>query len=270
MKSADADKRLLSSLQNALNILKSFTVESPLKGITDLSRELGLGKSTVHRLVTTLANEGFLVKDKETQKYRLGYALLSLSGVMTNTLDLYNESLPIVQNLVDKVNETAHVCILDGPMVLYLLKVECRQLVRFLTYAGRRNPLHATSSGKVLLAHQDQVFIDDYMKHHLKKYTDYTITDPVRLSEILDAVRQRGYAVTREEMVEGVHSIAAPIRDYTGKVIAALTVVGPKQRFNPARMEYLLPHVIETAQEISMQLGYPAQIPETEMPLEHA
>jgi DNA-binding IclR family transcriptional regulator len=256
MKSADAEKRLLSSLLNALNILKSFTVESPLKGITDLSRELGLGKSTVHRLVTTLANEGFLVKDRDTQKYRLGYAVLSLSGVMTYTLDLYNESLPIVQNLVDKVNETAHVCILHGHEVLYLLKVECMQPVRFLTYAGKRNPLHSTSSGKVLLAHQDQAFIDDYMKKHLKKYTEYTITDPVQLSEVLSAVRKNGYVVTREEMVEGVHSIAAPVYDYTGKVVAAVTVLGPKQRFNASRIEYLIPHVIETAWEISEQMGY--------------
>lgn len=258
MKSADADKRLLSSLHNALNILKSFSVESPLKGITDLSRELGLGKSTVHRLVTTLANEGFLVKDKESQKYRLGYAVLSLSGVMTNTLDLHNESLPFLQNLVDRVNETASVCILDGHHVLYLLKVECRQPVRFLTYAGRRNPLHTTSSGKVLLAHQDQAFIDAYMKHHLKKYTEHTVTDPARLSEMLASIRHTGYAITREEMVEGVNSIAAPIRDYSGKVIAAVTVVGPKQRFNPARIEFLIPHVMEAARDISAQMGYAA------------
>ncbi|CAM2845113.1 IclR family transcriptional regulator [Paenibacillus sediminis] len=250
------EKRLLSSLQNALHILLSYSLDTPLQGITDISNALGLGKSTVHRLVTTLANEGFLVKDKETQKYRLGYSVLALSGVVTSNLDIYNESLPIVRNLVNKVDETAHIGVLDEGHVIYLLKVECNHLVRFLTHVGRRNPLHCTSSGKVILAHQETEFINNYIGSDLNGYTKNTITNPKTLLNTLTEIREQGYSTSYEELLEGVHSVAAPIRDYTGKVVAAITIVGPKQRMLQSKAPFFAKHVIEAANEISMQLGY--------------
>lgn len=250
------EKRLLSSLQNALHILRSYSLDNPLQGITDISNNLGLGKSTVHRLVTTLANEGFLVKDKETQKYRLGYSVLALSGVVTSNLDIYNESLPIVRALVNKVDETAHIGVLDDHHIIYLLKVECNHLVRFLTHVGRRNPLHCTSSGKVMLAYQSPEYIENYINNGLKRFTKSTITDPKLLLKTLEEIRENGYATSYEELLEGVHSVAAPIRDYTGRVVSAITAVGPKQRITLAKIPFFAKHVMEAGHEISMKMGY--------------
>ncbi|KIL35746.1 IclR family transcriptional regulator [Cohnella kolymensis] len=256
MSAEKSEKRLLSSLQNALQILRSYTLDNPLQGITDISNNLGLGKSTVHRLVTTLAEEGFLIKDKETQKYRLGYSVLALSGVVTSNLDIYNESLPVVRNLVNKVDETAHIGVLDDGHIIYLLKVECNHLVRFLTHVGRRNPLHCTSSGKVMLAHQTPEYINDYIENGLKGYTKSTITNPRLLNKTLEEIREKGYATSYEELLEGVHSVAAPIRDYTGKVISSITTVGPKQRITLSKIPFFAKNVMEAANEISMKMGY--------------
>lgn len=246
----------LSSLQNALRILRSYSLDRPSQGITEISNSLKMGKSTVHRLVATLANEGFLVKDAETRKYRLGYSVLALYGVVTSNLDIYNESLPTVRNLVDKVSETAHIGVLDERNVIYLLKVECNHYVRFLTHVGRRNPLHCTSSGKVMLAHKDPQFVQHYMENDLQKFTDTTITDSSALKEELARIKKQGYATSFEELLEGVNSIAAPIRDYSGHVVAAVTVVGPRQRMGRSKTNFFAKHVMEASAEISEKLGY--------------
>lgn len=253
---ANHEKRMLSSLSNALRILRSYSLEKPSQGITEIASSLHLGKSTVHRLVSTLSNEGFLVKDPETQKYRLGYSVLALSGVITSTLDIYTESLPVVRKLVDLVGETAHIGIMDGHEVIYVMKIECNHHVRFLTHVGRRNPLHCTSSGKVLLAHKDQAFIEKFMENGLARYSSNTITDAATLRRHLQKIKDDGYATSYEELLEGVHSIAAPIRDYTGQVTAAITIVGPKQRMTRSKVPFLVKKVREASFEISEKLGY--------------
>ncbi len=249
------DKRSLSSVSNALRILRSYTLDRPSQGITEIAASLGLGKSTVHRLVTTLTNEGFLVKEADTQKYRLGYSVLTLSGVVTSSLDIYTEALPIVRKLVDSVGETAHIGIQDGHDVIYVMKIECNHQVRFLTHVGRRNPLYCTSSGKVLLAYKEHEFLQEIEKSLVKRAPN-TITDPVLLEHSLQKIRADGYATSFEELLEGVHSIAAPIRDYTGNVIAALNIVGPKQRMGRQKFPLLTRKVVEASQEISAKLGY--------------
>jgi IclR family KDG regulon transcriptional repressor len=250
------NKRLLSSLHNALLILRSYTLDNPSQGITEIAQSLQMGKSTVHRIVSTLAEEGFLVKDPETQKYRLGYSVLALCGVVTANLDIYNESLPIVRKLVDTVGETAHIGILEGMDVIYLLKVECNHYVRFLTHVGRRNPLHCTSSGKVLLAHKEPSFIQNYLSSGLKAYTANTIHHPDQLLKELAAIKKQGYATSYEELLEGVHSVAAPVYDYSGQVVAAVTVVGPKQRMGSTKTSFFVKHVMEASNAISRCLGY--------------
>ncbi|MEX2462595.1 MAG: IclR family transcriptional regulator [Paenibacillaceae bacterium] len=252
----NSQPRQLSSLQNALHILRSYSLDNPSQGITEIANSLKLGKSTVHRLVATLAHEGFLVKDSETRKYRLGYSVLALYGIVTFNLDVYNESLPIVRNLVDKVSETVHIGVLDDQDVIYLLKVECKHLVRFLTHVGRRNPLHCTSSGKVLLAYKEPLFIQSYIENEMQRYTENTLTDPKVLQKELEQIKKQGYATSFEELSAGVNSVAAPIRDYTGQVIAAITVVSPKQRMDRSKTPFFTKHIVEASIEISRKLGF--------------
>jgi IclR family transcriptional regulator, KDG regulon repressor len=251
------DMNQLSSVKNALRILKSFTMDEPEKKIGDLAESLGLNKSTVSRTMATLASEGFVYKNPETKRYRLGYSILSLSGIVNNNMDIYRESMPIINKLVETAGETSHISIIDNLEVIYLQKVECNHPVRVLTHVGRRNPLYCTSSGKVLLAFSKELeLLDQVIEKGLKQYTKNTITDPKKLTEHLKEIRHNGYAYSFEEYNEGVHSIAAPVYDYRGRVIAALSMVGPKQRIQQQRLNNLAKRVIHAADEISSRMGY--------------
>jgi IclR family transcriptional regulator, KDG regulon repressor len=246
----------LSSVKNALRILKSFTMDEPEKKISDLSASLGLNKSTVSRTMATLASEGFVYKDPETKKYRLGLSILSLSGIVNANMDVYRESQPILNKLVERLGETAHISVLDHLDVIYLLKVECNHPVRFLTHVGKRNPLYCTSSGKVLLAYSNEQLVHQVIEKGLQKFTKNTITSPEKLYAELKQIRENGYSFSIEEFTEGVTSIAAPIFDYSGKVIAALTVVGPIQRIQSSKIPEFAKKVIGAAMEISSRMGY--------------
>ncbi|HHY72352.1 MAG TPA: IclR family transcriptional regulator [Bacillus bacterium] len=247
---------LLSSVKNALLILKSFSMDEPEKKISDLAASLGLNKSTVSRTMATLASEGFVYKDPETKKYRLGMTIISLSGIINNNMDVYRESQPILNKLVQDIDETAHIAILDHTDVIYIQKVECNHYVRALTHVGRRNPAHCTSSGKVLLAHADESTVETVIQSGLKKYTETTITDADQFREHLNRIKEDGFAHSIGEFNEGVNSVAAPIYDYTGRVIAALTVVGPVQRIQQNKIRPLSKKVIEASMEISDRMGY--------------
>ncbi|MFC4766532.1 IclR family transcriptional regulator [Effusibacillus consociatus] len=250
-----SEDQLYSSVKNALRILRSFTLDEPEKKVTDLASELGLGKSSVSRLLATMASEGFVIKDPETQKYRLGLTILGLNTVAISCLEVTRESQPILQRLVYEIGETAHVGTLEGMDVVYLNKVECKHPVQILTHIGRRNPAHSTSSGKVILAYQGEEVIEQLIERGLQKYTVNTITDPDDFRSTLKTIRERGYAISIEEMREGVASIAAPVQDYTGKVVYAISVIGPVHRMNPYDVS-IINKVKSAAKEISEKLGY--------------
>ncbi|WCK56675.1 IclR family transcriptional regulator [Aneurinibacillus sp. Ricciae_BoGa-3] len=246
---------LLSSVKNALRLLRSFSLDEPEKKVTDLANSLGIGKSTVSRLLATLASEGFVIKDPETQKYRLGLSILSLNTVVTSNLEINREAQPILKRLVDEVEETSTIAVLEGMDVVYLTRVECKHPVQILTHTGRRNPFHCTSSGKVMLAYQKKDLIEQFIESGLQKYTISTITDPDDFRSALNTINQQGYAISIEEFREGVTSVAAPIRDYTGKVVYAISVTGPTHRMNPYNTT-LINKVKNAAKEISDRLGY--------------
>ncbi|MFC0474579.1 IclR family transcriptional regulator [Robertmurraya beringensis] len=246
----------LSSVKNALRILRSFTMEEPEKKISDLSTTLGINKSTVSRTMATLASEGFVYKDPESRKYRLGLSILSLSGIVNSHMDIYKESQSVLNRLVESIGETAHISVLDNDEVIYLQKVDCHHPVRVLTNVGKRNPPYCTSSGKVLLAYADDQLVDRVIEKGLTRYTKNTITDPSKLRAHLKQIKENGYTFSSEEILEGVNSIAAPVYDYRGKVIAALAVVGPKQRIQANRVPGYTKKVIQAATEISNRMGY--------------
>ena len=251
------DVNHLSSVKNALKILRSFTMDEPEKKVSDLAISLGLNKSTVSRTMATLASEGFVYKNPETNKYRLGFSILTLSGIVKSNMDVYRESFTELNKLVESTGETSHISIMDNLDVMYLHKVECNHPVRVLTHVGRRNPLYCTSSGKILLAYsKDDQLLEKIIDQGLKKFTKNTITNPKQLRDHLAEVRKNGYVYTAEEYTEGVSSIAAPVYDYHGNVIAALSIVGPKQRIQFQKVNSLAKKVMNAANEISYRMGY--------------
>lgn len=249
-----------SSLQNALRMLRLFTDEEPEFGVSELAERMGVAKSTVHRLATTLASEGFLVKDAHTGRYRLGASVLALGNVITAQMALYRQALPVLKCLVQLTGETAHLCILDGTEVFYLHKVDGKHPVRLLSYVGKRNPAYCTSSGQVLLAYREDEVVERVIAQGLRRYTAKTIACPNQLRKRLLAIRSQGYAVSAEELHEGVTSIAAPIRNPIGEVIAAVNIAGPTSRVNRHNLPQLVKVVIEAGREISRSLGKRAKI----------
>lgn len=248
--------KILSSVSNALRILKSFSGSKPTQRVSDLAISLGLAKSTVSRLLSTLAHEGFVEKDPQTGEYRLGLAVLTLGGIVTNNLEIHKETSPVMHDLVMETGETAHLAVLDGISTIYIHKEECSHPVRILTHLGRKNPAYCTGSGKVLLAYDENQLVDEVIKEGLIKYTDKSIASEEDLRRELKWVREQGYAVSTEELKEGTRSVAAPIRDYTGKVVASINVVGPIQRMKDYKMPDFARKVKQAGKEASERLGY--------------
>jgi IclR family transcriptional regulator, KDG regulon repressor len=250
------EPQVLSSVKNALRILKSFSTFEPTKRVSDLAESLGLAKSTVSRLLSTLASEGFVIKDQQTSAYRLGISVLTLAGIVTNNLEIHKEAAPVLHKLVGDTGETAHLAVMDGLDTIYIHKEECSHPVRILTHLGRRNPSYCTSSGKILLAYSEEQIVEDVINQGLISHTENSITDPNVLHKELKMIREQKYAVSTEELTEGTKSVAAPIRDYTGKVVSAITVVGPIQRMKDHKIPDIAKKVIEAGKEASTRLGY--------------
>jgi len=248
--------QLLSSVRNALKILLSFSMDEPEKKVSDVARELGLSKSSASRLMATLASEGFLSKNPETGHYRLGVSVLTLSSIFISSLDLYRESLPVLKWLVQETGEAAHLAIMEGTDVVYVNKVESKHPIRILTYIGRRNPAYCTSSGKVLLAYQAEEVVEEIINKGLEKYASNTITDPDQLYRSLAKIRKDGYAVSVSEILDGVTSIGVPVRDYTGQVVAAVSIVGTNQHINKKTIPHFVDLVKKAGREISERLGF--------------
>ncbi|MFD1609424.1 IclR family transcriptional regulator [Oceanobacillus luteolus] len=256
MSKTNKNPQILSSVSNALRILKSFSTFKPTLKVSELSESLGLAKSTISRLLSTLTHEGFVVKDKKTGAYRLGISVLTLGGIVTNELEIHNEASPVMHKLVSETGETAHLAVLDGLSTIYIHKEECNHPVRILTHLGRKNPAYCTSSGKVLLAYDEKKLVEEIIRQGLKKYTANSISEPEKLLEELRVIRERGYAISTEELTEGTRSVAAPIKDYTGKVVASINVVGPIQRMKDYKIPEIARKVMRAGEEASERMGY--------------
>jgi IclR family KDG regulon transcriptional repressor len=248
------NKSILQSVQNGILILKLFSKEKPLWGITEISRELQLPKSTVSRLIADLINEGYL--KKINRKYCLGLSILSLTGVIMSQLELHREAFDPLKCLVSKIEETTNICVLEGTNLIYVLKVECKHAIRLLSHVGHYRPPSCSSAGKLLLAFQPLEVVEEVIRAGLPQRGPKSVIDPKQLFQQLKTIRQDDYSVCIDEMYEDVVSIAAPIRDYTGKVIAAVTTAAPKHRISEESIPYIIKELVKTGKSISYNLGF--------------
>lgn len=253
---ADPERKRLSSVATAIRLLKSFSEEQIDIGISDLSRRLGVAKSTVHRLAATLVSEGLLEQDKESEKYRLGIALFRLGALVRRRMDISSQGRPFLYALREKTNETVHLAILDGTEIMYVYNLESTQAIRMRSDLGVRKPAYCTAEGQAILAFQPQEVVDGIVQQGLIQRTPQTITDPVKLLKALAVVRQRGCAIEDEESEIGMRGISAPIRNDAGDVVASVGLAGPVTRLSKKAIATFIPHVIETADLISRRLGY--------------
>ena len=249
----------LSSVSNAARLLKEFRhgggrVEL---GVSELSRRLNLGKSTTHRLLHTLAAERLLEQDPETGAYRLGLAMYELGASVAAGMDLHSASTPVIDALRNSTKETVQIAVLDGREVVYVERRESQQTVRLFGRIGHRNHAHCTSTGKAMLAYLPEAELNSLLDGwKLKRLTPYTIGDLAKLRAELAEVRARGWAENVNESDLGVASVAAPIRNHRGEVVAAVSVAGPIQRLGSDSLRRFSRPVVEAATAISRRLGH--------------
>jgi DNA-binding IclR family transcriptional regulator len=245
----------IQSVQRAAAILQCFTRTDTELGVTTISRELGLHKSTISRLLSTLQQEGFVEQNPETGKYRLGMALVTLAGIVLERIDLREVARPYLAELAEQTQETVNVVVLSDNECMNVGGAASPSPIQYIGRIGRRTPLHCTSAGKVLLAYLPPEERAEILPARLARYTDQTIVDRQALDRLLKQVRRQGYAVTHGEHQAGLSAVAGPIYDHTGQVVASVVVSGPTYRIGPEEVTRLVEAVQETAREISTQLG---------------
>ena len=248
----------LSSVTTAMHLLKTFSEGEAELGVTTLARRLGVAKSTVYRLASTLVAEGMLEQNRENEKYRLGIALFGLGALVRQRMNVSNEARPHIFALREATNETVRLAILDGAEIMFVYDLESTQAIRMRANLGDRKPAFCSSEGRAMLAFQDGAVIEANLGGALAARTAKTETDPAFLRKALARVRKTGYALEDEQCEAGMRSLAAPIRDADGRVVAAVGIAGPRQRLSEDVMETFAPQVVETARVISARLGYRA------------
>ena len=259
----DPAKGLIGSLLHGLAILDMFARDRPEIGIGEMAQELGLHRSTTSRLAATLAMAGYLEPAGEPGRYRLSGRLAALGELVAAEGDVRRAALPYLQDLVQNLGETGHLAVLEGTEAVTIEVVDGWQTVRMHSWVGKRSPAHCSSMGKALLAGLPAAEIDArYPRGRLEARTDRTITDTGELKRHLAQVRERGYAVDRQELEPHLCCVAGPVFDRTGTVVASISVSGPDSRIDEASIPAIAEVVRHAAWQISARLGAPRDIPE--------
>ena len=259
----DPAKGLIGSLLHGLSILDMFARDRPEIGIGEMAQELGLHRSTTSRLAATLATAGYLEPAGEPGRYRLSGRLAALGELVGAEGDVRRAALPYLQDLVQNLGETGHLAVLEGTEAVTVEVVDGWQTVRMHSWVGKRSPAHCSSMGKALLAGLPAAEIDArYPQARLEARTDRTITDTGELKRHLAQVRERGYAVDRQELEPHLCCVAAPVFDRTGTVVASISVSGPDSRIDEATIPAIAEVVRHAAWQISARLGAPRDLPE--------
>lgn len=225
----------VQSIRRAFAVLDALD-EGPL-GVTDVADRSGLPKSTAARLLATLVGEGAVEQVPGETAYRLGPRLVTLGGGFSLVRSLAAVGRPVLADLAAESGEAAGLGVPDGDLIHYIDQVDTPNPVLVRDWTGARAPLHAVSSGQVLLAFRTPAAIERYLTGSLERFTPRTLADPDEVRERLRDVRRRGYAWAIEEFDAGISSVAAPIADGSGEVIAAVHIHGPSYRFPAAGTE---------------------------------
>jgi DNA-binding IclR family transcriptional regulator len=253
-----SDQPQVKILDKALRVLMLFTPEQPEWGVSAVSREVSMSKSTVHRILRVLEQHGFVAQNADTRRFRLGLAGIELGRRAQAGMELRRVALPIMEQLSSTSGETVLLQVVspEGDRVVCIERVQQRRGLRLILDVGSTAPLYAGCSSKVLLAYLDKPAIDTVLKGRLRPLASHTTTDPAEIRAQLAEIRRNGFAVSFEETDEGVAGVSVPIRDARDHVIASLTISGPLTRVNTSTMDHYAELVREGARRISAELGH--------------
>ncbi|WP_171210129.1 MULTISPECIES: IclR family transcriptional regulator [unclassified Ruegeria] len=244
-----------STVAKALSLLEFFSEEEPELGLSELTRRAGINKASVYRLLTSLTDAGLLEQKEGTRAYSLGAGILRLAQIREATAPIASIVRPALEQLVQKVGETAHASIISGPALATIGICESTRSTRVSLIAGEILPLHSTASGVAVLAFGSQALRDRTLSAPMKSQTIYTMTDPEEVLENIAIVQQRGYATSKEENEEDVYGIAVPFFDQSGLAQGALAVATPCHRMTDGLRQQIVTSLRHEAEAVSRAIG---------------
>lgn len=247
----------IEALSRGLQTLEVFSQDAPSMSLTEIASAAGLDKSTAFRFAYTLEKLGYLERDPETKRYRPGLKVLRLGFIVLNNLEMVPIALPYLKALSANCTETTNMTVREGNEIVYVARYKTNQILDVNLHLGSRLPVYCTSMGKAQLINLSRKELRDLLgKGPYPKTGLNTITRLGHLVAELDKVRKQGYAINDEELVVGLRSIAAPVLDAEGHVIAAVNISVPAARVSRQELETVLsPMVVETGHQISAALG---------------
>jgi IclR family transcriptional regulator, KDG regulon repressor len=246
------------SVERALDILLCFSSEKPSLSLTQIAEQVGMHKSTIHRLLATLEAKRFVMRDKVTGLYQLGFRFIELASIMLHDIDINRWAQPYLHHLADLCGETVDLALLDGDHVVYLQVVESPQRVKIAAAVGEQLPVYCTATGKAFLAYLPEYQVKAILATGMAKHTEYTLTTPDALYQDLHEIRRRGFAISEQEYEKDINAVAAPILDMNGCPLAVIAIVGPSFRLSHDLMMRLGQSILETANAITSEVGLAA------------
>lgn len=244
-------KNTVQSLIRAIDILDLVSSRKEGINVTEIAEQLKLHKSTAYRLLSTLEYKNYVKKDKD-KRYRVGKRVIEIGHQALNNIDLRKEMRPFLQELGEITEETVHLGIIDDFKVFYIDKVETSHTIRMYSSIGKGGPLYCTGIGKALLAFSEAEYINKFFEQlDFVKYTDNTIIYKEELKDELEKIKKRGYAVDNMEHEDNIRCVAAPIFDYRGDLIAAVSISAPAQRLTMERTAELSKLIVDYTNKMS-------------------
>lgn len=251
-----AEDKSVQSIDRALDIIETVAVEQDGKSLTEIAAQTELHKSTAYRIITTLLKRGYLDKT-EQGNYKIGLKLIEAVSYYINDLELQTEARPYVAKITSHLGLSSYLGVLDGDKVVYIERMDVISAVKLYTQIGHRVNAYCSSLGKCLLANYSNEELDEIMADcSFIKFTPNTISGMEALRRELAEVRRKGWAIDDEEYEPGHRCVGAPIYDYKGDIIAAISASGDKHVLTDERIEEVAQYVVKTAREISRNLGY--------------
>ena len=248
--------KIIGSVQRALDILDLYDQRHIELGITEIGRALDLAKSTAAGLISTLEVNGYLQQNPETRKYRLGYKLAERSGIYLAQFELRQIATPVLEELRDECNESVNLGIRDEDHIIYIERLHGMNMLGMRSEIGKREKIHSTALGKAILSSLPGKEVDAFINsHEFLPVTPHTITEPEAFKLDLERTQERGFAIDNQENELGGRCVAAPIFDFRGAPIAAVSVSVPIQRMPESEVPLFGMRVREAADEISRMLG---------------
>lgn len=253
-KSPEPRAEILQTVDRTLSMMLLFQPDQPEWSLTEIAQKLGVSKSMAGRMLQTLISRGFAAQDPVTRRFHLGLRVLDLVRATQAAYSLHRTATPVMRRLVAETGETVFLTVRDRDEAVTLERLEGEHLLEFTLEVGRRTPLHAGATGKLLLAYLPEQEREAYITRTHQRFTERTIVSPDQLRAEMERIRQQGYALSQGELTTGVYAISAPISGPSGQLLGSLTIGGPHIQGTLDCVPMLVTKIQTAAREVARHL----------------